>query len=421
MDFSNPASHYTLGTTWALVQHTSFGLLLVGFFVPILLLGRRPFGHLVGATLVWAVVGGLLSFGFDSMLDAIAIKMDRASPRTEMGLGGAGGFLVSHFYGLFQTIALAFPIAFACGATKHRFKRALIATAVGAVFSEIATVVVGIVMVPFAVSSIMNSVSKNPSDMSGLLAASIPMWQGSAIGVGLALGLTMGLVEYMTRTGVLRRIYGRNEFKEWELAGSHLRIGSGEVEIRLDSSQGIEPIHAVLSTQGNQHVLDSRFALTLVNGYPAGVLALRHGDRLQMGDVELVYIARDASGGVDVSPRPVQVPAAIPVSVPSAVPVEVPVAVSVGLSLVDASGLRFALGGGEQTVGRDLGNSLVLAKHATVSRRHATISTTPQGVELRDEGSSNGTFHNGARLTGPVVLLPGDRVAFGSAAFSVEG
>lgn len=428
LDFTDPASHYTLGTTWALIQHSSFGLLLVGFFVPVLLLGRRPFLHVVLATVVWSLVGGLLSVGFDSMLDAIAISIDRSSSKDGGGLMRPGGFIVHHFYGLFQTIALAFPIAFASGATKHRFKRALIATAVGAVFSEIATTVAGVVMVPFAVSSIMNSASKNPGDLSGLLAASIPGWQASAIAVGLALGLTMGLVEYMTRTGIIRRMYGRKEFKEWELAGTHLRIGSGEVEIRLDSCQGVEPVHAVLSMQGNQHVLDSRFAPTLVNGIPVGVQPLMHGDRLQMGDVELIYLAKDASGGVP-KPRhytPVQVVQVAPVA--SVVPVA-PVSqvdgamtspTASGLVLVDSAGTRFALNGGEQTVGRDLGNSIVLANQSTVSRRHATISSTPQGVELRDEGSSNGTFQNGLRITGPVMLRLGDRIGFGSAKFVVE-
>lgn len=416
LEFSDPASHYTLGTSWALVQHSAFGLLLVGFFVPILLLGRRPIGQVLIATLVWSVVGGLLSVGFDAMLDSIAISLDRSSKRTETGLGGAGSFIVPHFYGLFQTIALAFPIAFASGATKNRFKRAFLATAVGTVLSAIARNVIGIVMIPFAISSMMNAVSKNPSDLSGVLAASIPSWQASAIAVGLALGLTMGFVEYVTRTGVLRRVYARNEFKEWELAGSHLRIGSGEVEIRVDSSHGVEPIHAVLSSQGNQHVLDSRFAPTLVNGIPIGVQPLRHGDWIQMGDVEMIYLAKDGSGGFDMTRRPAQAPLTTNLTAVPATPAD-----QRPLSLVDSSGARFVLAGGEHTVGRDLGNSIVLAKHTTVSRRHAVISKTQHGEELRDAGSSNGTFHNGLRLTEPVLLSPGDRVAFGSATFIVEG
>lgn len=43
-----------------------------------------------------------------------------------------------------------------------------------------------------------------------------------------------------------------------------------------------------------------------------------------------------------------------------------------------------------------------------VSRFHARITPSPEGVMVEDLGSKNGTNHNGAELTGPVILQDGD-------------
>jgi len=43
-----------------------------------------------------------------------------------------------------------------------------------------------------------------------------------------------------------------------------------------------------------------------------------------------------------------------------------------------------------------------------VSRFHARITPTPEGVTIEDLGSKNGTNHNGAEITAPVMLQDGD-------------
>ncbi len=64
--------------------------------------------------------------------------------------------------------------------------------------------------------------------------------------------------------------------------------------------------------------------------------------------------------------------------------------------------------------------TLVLGREATcdvvvadrqISRYHARLTPTPEGVILEDLGSKNGTHHNGVPLTGPVVLQDGDLVS----------
>lgn len=71
-----------------------------------------------------------------------------------------------------------------------------------------------------------------------------------------------------------------------------------------------------------------------------------------------------------------------------------------------------------------LSETIVLGREATcnvvvsdrqISRFHARLTPTPEGITLEDLGSKNGTYHNGVMLTAPVVLQDGDRIAVGIA------
>ncbi|MFV2120340.1 FHA domain-containing protein [Streptomyces sp. Act-28] len=67
-------------------------------------------------------------------------------------------------------------------------------------------------------------------------------------------------------------------------------------------------------------------------------------------------------------------------------------------------------------IGRDPANGLRLS-HETVSRLHAELGTRGGTWTLRDLNSTNGTTVNGRRVTGTVVVQPGDTVSFGQVAF----
>jgi pSer/pThr/pTyr-binding forkhead associated (FHA) protein len=56
----------------------------------------------------------------------------------------------------------------------------------------------------------------------------------------------------------------------------------------------------------------------------------------------------------------------------------------------------------------------------TVSRQHAEIERSGEEVSVRDLGSSNGTFVNGAKLDSERVLCPGDTVQFGAVRYRFE-
>ena len=50
-----------------------------------------------------------------------------------------------------------------------------------------------------------------------------------------------------------------------------------------------------------------------------------------------------------------------------------------------------------------------------ISRYHARLTPTPEGVIFEDLGSKNGTHHNGTALTAPVVLQDGDLLSIAMA------
>ena len=67
-------------------------------------------------------------------------------------------------------------------------------------------------------------------------------------------------------------------------------------------------------------------------------------------------------------------------------------------------------------IGSHPSNDLVI-DDTTVSRRHATITRKPDGFELVDLGSTNGTFVNGRQVRKPIAVKSGDEIKFGSARF----
>lgn len=69
-------------------------------------------------------------------------------------------------------------------------------------------------------------------------------------------------------------------------------------------------------------------------------------------------------------------------------------------------GQRWALGQ-PVVLGRENSCDVVIPDRQ-VSRFHARITPSPEGVILEDLGSKNGTHHNGNELTSPVMLQDGD-------------
>jgi len=65
-------------------------------------------------------------------------------------------------------------------------------------------------------------------------------------------------------------------------------------------------------------------------------------------------------------------------------------------------------------LGREAPCDVVIADRQ-ISRFHARLTPSPEGVMLEDLGSKNGTHHNGTELTAPVMLQDGDMLGIGLA------
>jgi pSer/pThr/pTyr-binding forkhead associated (FHA) protein len=75
-------------------------------------------------------------------------------------------------------------------------------------------------------------------------------------------------------------------------------------------------------------------------------------------------------------------------------------------------GVVFPLEGEQLTIGRDSTNGVAI-NDSEVSRKHSRLMFQGGKYVIDDLGSTNGTFVNGQRLVGPVVLKAGDVVSLG--------
>ena len=71
------------------------------------------------------------------------------------------------------------------------------------------------------------------------------------------------------------------------------------------------------------------------------------------------------------------------------------------------------------TLGRGPCNTIVLPDRY-VSNDHAVIYLREGRCLLADQGSTNGTYHNGTRIADPVSLSDGDEIAVGATAFRYQ-
>lgn len=83
------------------------------------------------------------------------------------------------------------------------------------------------------------------------------------------------------------------------------------------------------------------------------------------------------------------------------------------------TGQSFPLGD-RVRLGREVGNDIRLADRR-VSRHHAVLERIGHGYLITDQGSSNGTYVNGVRISQPTALYSGDTITIGYTQFTVLG
>lgn len=266
--------------------------------------------------------------------------------------------------------------------------------------------------------------------------------------IGAGIGLLIGVVEALARQAWVRVIYGRNEGKEYIVDAPQNFIGRSErAHIPIFGDASIQPMHAYIERRGGTYTLvDGGSPLgTGLNGQRIGQALLTSGDTIQVGTFQLQFMMRSGRGQRAMGPERFQpapfpiVPQPTPVSAPGAIALQptmqmggaamtmqAPYAasaaatpVSTTLVAVDGpmAGQRFQIDRAIE-VGRE-GGGLPVSWDTMVSRKHASISPVPGGLQITDLGSTNGTFVNGQRVQSG-LLNRGDAVKIGATTFKVE-
>lgn len=90
--------------------------------------------------------------------------------------------------------------------------------------------------------------------------------------------------------------------------------------------------------------------------------------------------------------------------------------VRAGFEEVDANGemLFHAIVTDVCTIGRDPECNIIIRGDSKVSRKHARVLRRDISYFIRDNGSSNGVFVNGTKITEPHELKVGDEVQIGT-------
>lgn len=169
---------------------------------------------------------------------------------------------------------------------------------------------------------------------------------------------------------------------------------------------GVAPQHAMVQgwPDGSAAIRALGNAEVQVNGIRLGAepTPLLHGDKIRIGSTEIL-VQDDARAG-----RTRLMPALSPAGLPASGGVG-------GTIVCLTDGREYALDEGALVFGREAGADVVVPS-TEVSRRHAELHPTAEGVMLLDT-SVNGTFVNGARVSGQRILQHGDVVRVGTEEF----
>jgi pSer/pThr/pTyr-binding forkhead associated (FHA) protein len=209
-----------------------------------------------------------------------------------------------------------------------------------------------------------------------------------------------------------------------EVGGQRLTVPQGESFVGSDPAAAVVligpeilPRHAILQGSEDGQVVvrcAEAQAEILINGVRLGAqpTPLLHGDKMEIGGQELLFVDERRSG----STQYIQAlnPATLPGAGGRAGAPRAPTAATGGrlVSLTDGReyGVERSL-----VMGRDASCDVVITSK-DVSRRHAEIVQTPQGYVIADS-STNGTFVNGQRVHGQLVLSRADVIRLGEHEF----
>ena len=272
---------------------------------------------------------------------------------------------------------------------------------------------------------------------------------------GLLIGFMIGLVQDLLKPAWVVILRDHNEGREIPVYKPVTTVGRDEMaDVPVFADRSVLPRHALIRRENRRHAVEDVSAgLGIsVNGQTVTRQTLKDRDIIELGSVKLLFRekatasrhapspdaprsgplhiptspnvcpfcggVKDANGNCDCTvgaPAPATQAAAPIPSGPVQQPIVPSAARLVARSGPGAPGV-FELRDPETSIGREDGRDIVLSNDSTVSRRHARVVRETSGYAIYDDGSSNGTFVNGARVTRS-TLNSGDIVAIGGTEF----
>jgi pSer/pThr/pTyr-binding forkhead associated (FHA) protein len=204
--------------------------------------------------------------------------------------------------------------------------------------------------------------------------------------------------------------------RQFPLAAGEASIGAFDgAEVRLPSGDPETRAIIVVGPNGVNIRRGTPNAVVLVNGVQLGgePSPLLHGDRVEIAGHEL-RLGDDQKVGSTQFVSAADVAAMVASGKPSSSPKKPTTATGGRLvSLVD--GREYAVPDAGVTLGREVGNDVVLASNE-VSRKHASIAPAANGYVLTDH-STNGVWVNGSRMSETQLLGRGDVLKMGTDEF----
>ncbi|AKU90699.1 FHA domain-containing protein [Vulgatibacter incomptus] len=196
-----------------------------------------------------------------------------------------------------------------------------------------------------------------------------------------------------------------SEGASWHLDGDEFLAGRSVGPVRLSEDEYVSPRHCRFFYMGERLHVQDLDSLNGVYRRVRGDITLNPGDHLRLGR-QLLRIE-------PMEPAPRLTPEGTRMwGSPD------PGYRARLIQLLEGGGVGevFPLETGDNLVGREQGD-IAFPGDRFVSSRHAVISVAPDGVRIRDLGSSNGTF---VRLTAATPLDSGDALLLGGRLLRVE-